>query len=101
MVKKHIGALIVVGMLLLLLGGCGESQNPIEEYGKEVIQAKGRAERVRAQADLQVLKTAIQQYYVERGRFPVSLTDLPLVQNQGIDPTLYAYDPATGSIHLR
>ncbi len=56
---------------------------------------------MKAQADMQAVKTAIQQYYIETGRFPASLTDLSLVQNQGIDPNRYAYDPATGSIHLR
>jgi hypothetical protein len=66
-----------------------------------VIDAKGRVERVRAQADLQALKTTIQEFYVERGHFPASLNDLALVQNQGIDPNVYAYDPATGSIQLR
>jgi len=93
--------LVLVTLLPLVVVGCGESQNPAQQYGKEVIDAKGRAERVRAQADLQALKTAIQEFYVERGHFPASLNDLPLVQNQGIDPTVYAYDPATGSIQLR
>ena len=56
---------------------------------------------MRAQADMKALETAIQQYYVENARFPASLTELPLVQNQRIDVSLYAYDPATGNIQLR
>ncbi|MFQ5883009.1 MAG: type II secretion system protein GspG [Candidatus Methylomirabilales bacterium] len=101
MLRKQVGPVTVAGMLLLVVVGCGESENPFQQYGKEVIQAHGRAERAQARANLRVLKTAIQQYQVETGRFPASLTDLPLVQNQGIDPNLYIYDPATGSVRLR
>ncbi len=50
---------------------------------------------------MQALKTAIQQYYIEQGRFPSSLSDLPIVQYQEIDPDLYVYDPVTGSVKLR
>ncbi|MGH7478003.1 MAG: hypothetical protein ACREJ8_00220 [Candidatus Methylomirabilales bacterium] len=99
--RNHVAAASVALLSLFLALGCGEGQNPIQQYGKEVIDAKGRVERVRAQADMKALETAIQQYYVENGRFPASLTELPLVQNQRIDVSLYAYDPATGNIQLR
>ncbi len=101
MFRKHLALVTVAGIFALVVVGCGESQNPIQQYGEEVIQAYGRTKRVKARADMQAVKTAIQQYYIETGHFPASLTDLSLVQNQGIDPNLYAYDPATGSIHLR
>jgi hypothetical protein len=99
--RNHIAVASVALLLLLLVLGCGEGQNPVQQYGKEVIDTKGRVERVRAQADLKALETAIQQYYVEHGRFPASLTELSLVQNQRIEISLFAYDPATGSIQLR
>lgn len=98
MLGKHFAAVTVVGMVLL---GCSESQNPIAQYGNEVLGAHERTQRVRARADMQAITTGIQEYYVEQGRYPVSLTDLSLVQNQGIDPDLYVYDPATGNIQLR
>lgn len=101
MFRKHLALVTVAGIFALVVVGCGENQNPIQQYGKEVIQAHERTQKVKARADMQAVKTAIQQYYIETGRFPASLTDLSLVQNQGIDPNLYAYDPATGSIHLR
>jgi len=99
--RNHVAAASVALSLLFLALGCGEGQNPVQQYGEEVLKAKGRVERVRAQADMKALETAIQQYYVENGRFPVSLTELPLVQNQRIDVSLYAYDPGTGNIQLR
>ena len=99
--RHHVATASVALVLLFLVLGCGEGQNPVQQYGKEVIDAKERVERVRAQADMKALETAIQQYYVENGRFPASLTELPLVQNQRIDVSLYAYDPGTGNIQLR
>lgn len=101
MLRTKILTATVAGMMLLVGVGCSESQNPIQQYGNEVIQAGERTKRVRAKADMQALKTAIQQYYIEEGRFPESLSDLSVVQYQEIDTNLYVYDPATGSIHLR
>ncbi len=100
MFRKHIWPATVAGMMLLVAVGCSESQNPIQQYGEEVIQAGERTKRVRARADMQALKTAIQQYYIEQGSFPASLSDLPIVPYQEIDPDLYDYDPDTGRIRL-
>lgn len=101
MFGKHLAPVTVAGMIILVAVGCGESQNPIGQYGKEIIHDHKRTQRVKVRADMQALKTAIQQYYTERGRFPESLTDVPLVQNQGIDTDLYSYDPTTGNVNLR
>ncbi|MFQ5656789.1 MAG: type II secretion system protein GspG [Candidatus Methylomirabilales bacterium] len=99
MFKKQAAYVTVAGILLLVAVGCGE--NPVEQYGKEVIQAQGRAKRVKGRADMQALKTAIQHYHIEEGRFPDSLEDLPVVQDHGIDLDLFVYDPSTGSVQLR
>jgi len=99
--RNHVAAASVSLMLLFLALGCGEGQNPVQQYGEEVLKAKGRVEKVRAQANIKALETAIQQYYVEHGRFPASLSDLPIVQRQRIDVSVYAYDPGTGNIQLR
>lgn len=99
--RRQIGIATVAAMISLVALGCSESDNPIQQYGNEVIQAGERTKRVRARADMQALKTAIQQHYIEEGSFPASLSDLSTVRDQEIDIDLYVYDPATGSIHLR
>jgi len=101
--RNHVAtaSVALVLLFLFLALGCGEGQNPVQQYGEEVLKAKGRVERVRAQANIKALETAIQQYYVENGRFPASLSDLPIVQRQRIDVSLYDYDPGTGNIQLR
>lgn len=101
MIKERFAPVTLALLLMLVAVGCGEGQNPVQQYGKEVIDAKKRVESVRAQADMKALETALQQYYVDNGRFPASLSDLPIVQRQRIDPDLYVYDPATGNIQLR
>ena len=83
-----------------ILGGCGE-QKPKEENIRDVVEAQQRARRVKAQADVQAINTALQAYYTEQGRFPDRLDALPLVQDQRIDASLYAYDAATGQVSLR
>ncbi len=83
-----------------ILGGCGE-QKPKQENINEVVQAQQRARRVKAQADLQAISAALQAYYAEQGRFPDRLDALPLVQDQRIDASLYAYDQASGQVSLR
>jgi hypothetical protein len=101
MLRNHIAAFTLALTLPLVLMGCGESENPIQQYGEEVIQAGKRTRRVRARADMQAMKTAIQQFYIERGHFPDGLEELSIVRYQGIDPDLYVYDPATGEVQLR
>ena len=83
-----------------LVGGCRE-QKPKEENIRDVVEAQQRARMVKAQADLQAISTALQAYYAERGRFPDRLDALPLVQDQRIDASLYAYDAASGQVSLR
>ena len=80
--------------------GCGE-QKAKQENIDEVVQAQQRARRVKAQADVQAISTALQAYSVEHGRFPDSLDALPFIQEQRIDASLYAYDPASGQVSLR
>ncbi len=79
MFGKHFAPVSVVGMVLLVTLGCSESQNPITQYGNEVLGAHERTQTVKARTDMQAIKTGIQEYYVERRRYPSSLTDLSLV----------------------
>ena len=101
MFRRHIWPAAAAGIMLLVAAGCSDSQDPIQQYGQEVIQASERTKRVRGQADMQALKTALQQYSIKRGHFPESLDELSIVQYQRIDRDPYSYDPATGRIHLR
>ena len=52
-------------------------------------RSSGHRDGRKASEPKQAIKTGIQQHHIESGRDPASLDDLPLVQNQGIDPDLY------------
>ncbi|HEY7675718.1 MAG TPA: hypothetical protein VIG69_01500 [Candidatus Methylomirabilis sp.] len=98
----RLSAVALAGLLAVVapLGGCGE-QKPKEETVRDVVEAQQRARRVKARADLQAIQTALQAHYAEQGRFPDRLEALPLVQDQRIDTSVYAYDPGTGQVSLR
>ena len=100
--RGWLSAVALAGLLGVVppLGGCGE-QKPKEEIIRDVVGAQQRARKVKAQADLQAIQTALQAYYAEQGRFPDRLDALPFVQDQRIDASLYAYDPGTGQVSLR
>jgi hypothetical protein len=61
--RGRLSAVALAGLLGVLpsLGGCGE-QKPKEENIRDVVEAQQRARRVKAQADLQAIQTALQAY---------------------------------------
>jgi hypothetical protein len=82
------------------LGACGE-QKPKQDAAEQVLGAQQRTKAVKAQADLQAIRTALQAYQLENGRYPDRLEALPLVQDMRIDTSWYAYDPGTGEVRMR
>lgn len=93
------GVGIVLGVVSLL-GGCGERE-PKPEGVRDAVRAQGRAEGARAEADLQAIRTALQEYQVEHGRFPETLEALPFIRDRRTDTSGYAYDAGTGEVRLR
>ncbi len=83
-----------------LVAGCRD-QGPKQENVREVVEAPDRARQVKAQADLQAINTALQEYAASNGRFPDRLEDLPFVRDRHLDASLYEYDPAGGQARLR
>jgi hypothetical protein len=102
---RTLGGLGALGLAALmgagpLLGGCGE-RKPKEENIRDVVEAQQRARRVKAQADMQAIRSEVQAYAAEHGGFPERLEALAFVRDQHIDASLYEYDPATGEVRLR
>ncbi len=98
--RRSVFALAVLLGGVPLLGGCGE-QGPKKENVGEVVEAQRRAERVRAQAEVQAINTALQEYYAQNRRFPDRLEALPFIQDRRIDTSWYVYDAASGQVRLR
>jgi hypothetical protein len=96
---RALGATIILGAFPWL-AGCGE-QKPKKENIDEIVQAQDRARRVRAQADIQAIHSALQEHQIQNGRFPDRLEDLPFVTDRNIDTSWYAYDAASGQVRMR
>ncbi len=97
---QGMGATIALGAFPSWLVGCGE-QKPKQENIDDIVQAQERARKVRAQADIRAIHTALQEYQIQNGRFPGRLEDLPFVTDRNIDTSWYAYDPANGQVRMR
>lgn len=83
-----------------VMAGCGE-QKPKQEKIDEIVKATARTRKIRAQADIQAIHSALQEYQIENGRFPARLEDLPFVKDRNIDTSWYAYDPASGQVRMQ
>lgn len=99
--KRRAGLMATAVLVGLAVLGCGQEENPVQQAGKTMVQGVTRAKDAKATADLRAIQTAIQEYQVANGRFPNRLEDLPLVQNQHLDLSPFAYDPATGQVSLK
>ena len=86
---------IFIFVSALLAFGCSDSKNPVREYGSNLTGAVKKAEQAKVIADLTTIKMEIMRYKAENGEFPPSLQALG---NKAVNPDLFAYDPATGTV---
>ena len=99
--KGRTGLTAIAALVGLALLGCSQEENPVQQAGKAMVQGVTRARNAKVTADLHAIQMAIQEYQMANGRFPTRLVDLPLVQNQHLDLSPFAYDPATGQVSLK
>jgi hypothetical protein len=96
--------IMIVFFLLLLLPvfltiSC--KQDPIKEYGNEVIDAYDRAGGTVDIANLRGLQNAVQMYRTQNGRYPDSLEDVAGFMNSQVNLNKYQYNPDTGKVQLK
>ncbi len=93
---------IAPGILSLLLCSvavaCSEEKKTVEEYGETLTGAIPRAKQAQTASDLRTVQQAVQAFYAEQGHYPDRLEDLPLVQDQRLDVSRFAYNSTTGSV---
>ena len=75
--------------------------NPVENYAKGMKGYEGRAEGAQAEEDLGDIRTAIQTYQMDNGRYPASLAAVKPYIRAGIDINRFNYNPADGSVSLK
>ena len=95
-----------IAVLGILMGGtywaaeaCKPMAKPAEDYGKGLEVAKRRAEISSNSFNMAQLKSAVQSYSAQHGKFPASLDEL--VQTgiiTQVPPGAWSYDPNTGEV---
>jgi len=83
-------------LAIVLFGGCEE--NPVQEYGNQVLKGYERSEQAASQASLSNLQRAVEAYRAANGGYPPSLQELEAFSGLAIDPAAFRYDPLTGRI---
>lgn len=104
---KTSGHLATLSFLLLALAGCNDSPPPRNsgsspaESGNHLGQAAHAGRRTQKPVDLAAINKAIENFYLQEGRFPTNLTELALRDYIPIIPVLPAgltwdYDTNSG-----
>ena len=75
--------------------------NPVENYAKGLKGYEGRANAAQAEEDMGDIRTAIQTYQMDNGRYPTSLDAVKPYVRAGIDINRFNYNSADGSVSLK
>lgn len=78
-----------------------ESENPISEYGKSMINAYTQGKQAGKTGNLSAVKKTIEAYHATHDRYPESLDEIKPMFGSPIDLSVYDYDPDTGRVSLR
>lgn len=92
---------LVVLLAVLVVAGCSEEKKTTEQYGKTLTGAIPESKRAATAVNVDAIRTALQEYQLEHGRFPDRLEDLPLVQNQRLDVSRLSYNKETGTVEVK
>jgi len=73
----------------------------VEKYQKTLVTSMDKARGVQGKMDLDELKVAVGNFQSENGRYPASLDEIKGNVKQGMDLSIFAYDPATGAVTFK
>ena len=94
--------MITAFALLLLTAGCDQKpKNPLAEHGDAMIDAYQKSKVLRDTASLSSVKTAIQTFYADKGRYPDDLTEIKDLLGSEYDLSVYSYNPSNGSVSVK
>lgn len=86
---------------IFLLSCSDKPQNPIAVYGDSMIEAQRKTRNTAVTANLDALQKSVQAYHAANDRYPESLKDIEGMLDRSVDLNLYAYDSATGIVHIK
>ena len=105
MVTRSVVVLLVV-TLTLFAAGCSkgedagvdapDSDNVLEEYSSTLLDSLDKSKRARIQASLPTIRLRIDQFKLEKGRYPESLEEINMPPD--IPLHLFSYNEETGEV---
>ena len=106
MIRRSFVVLLIFA-LVLFAGGCSkgegtgedvpDSDNALEEYSSTLLNSLDKSKRARIQASLPTIRLRIDQFKLEKGRYPESLEEITMPD---IPLQLLSYNPETGEVAL-
>jgi hypothetical protein len=106
MVTRSVVVLLIV-TLMLFAGGCSkgedtgvdapDSDNALEEYSSTLLNSLDKSKRAGIQASLPTIRLRIEQYKMQKGRYPESLEEITMPD---IPLQFLSYNPETGEVGL-
>lgn len=114
----------IVAVLCAFLAGCTPTQEPedvpsppeapksepvkgdsarkvVTDYGSGLTGSIDKTRKLKMKSEMDALNTAVQNYYLENGKYPASLDEISSYTLSGTDLSAYDYDPETGRISIR
>jgi len=87
---------------LMLSAACDQKpKNPVAEHGDAMIDAYQKSKVLRDTASLSSVKTAIQTFHAENGRYPSELSEIRDLLGAEYDLSVYSYNSSDGSVALK
>ena len=87
--------------LSVLVPACDHS-NPVAEYGNTLMDAHQRAKVGADQANLEIVRAAVNAYRAANGELPKRLEDVEsFIGGNRLDLSKYSYDPETGAVNVK
>ena len=107
MVTRSVVVLLIF-TLVLCVGSCStgdettvvapDSENALEEYSSTLLNSLDKSKRARIQASLPTIRLRIDQFKLDRGRYPESLAEITMPPD--IPLHLLSYNAETGEVGL-
>ncbi len=91
----------IIILLCITLSMVTCKENPVDEYGDNVIKSYKRTEQFSREVSLKNIQRSINAFYTANNRYPNDLTELEGFMGTKIDINIYNYDHSTGIISIK
>lgn len=97
--RKKIYLFVFFVFFIFIVVGCNE--DPIKQYGAEVLDVYEGTKINVDFAIMQNLQRAVNMYRISNEKLPDKLEDIAYMMDSSVDFTKFQYDPKTGKVSLR